>query len=308
MVTYIHISKLFLGRLKFTNQPVYVLLECFSKTLYIKVWSCQCFVLCSIVLFFYTYVPIALINQLCTDGHITDVEASRLTSDKLFKTPPLSATTTLPITLNTNSVHDGVQMTSSLFCNSNSSTMLGATNTANQKVFLASAAEEEEATRLASEKVFKMPSGSTAAMLLNAGRNSVHNSVVQTPSTCNDSNNTTTTTSSIGMLLPNGSNHECEAESKLSATNALALVPPNNHGTHDLEDRQTTIPTNNISDHLQLLSDNGLETTAVDNESVMPSIAMYTSDSGCCSIDNEPILRLVVTSERAKESAEGTYV
>ena len=266
---------------------------------------------------------IALINQLWTDGHITDVEASRVTSDKLFKTPLPPTTTTLPITLNTNSVHDGFQITST-FCNSNCSAVQG-TTTANQKVFLASADDdEEEATWLASEKIFKMPSGSATTMPLNANRNNVHNGVVKIPSSFNDSTVTCNnpTTSSTDMLISNVPTHECEVESQptlqVLPMHALTPVPLNNHDTHDPGNQQTMIPTDTNSDHLQLLSDHELKsaettcafkTTAVDDdESAVPSIAIQKSDSGCCSIDNEPILNLIVMSEYAKETAEGTYI
>ena len=247
---------------------------------------------CVIIIFF--FFLLALINQLCTDRYIIVAEASRLTSQRLFKTPLPSDTTTLPITLNTNSVHDGVHI-SSTFCNSNTSAMNSA-NTTNQKVFLASAYDdEEETTRLASEMVCRMPPSSTAMMPLNANRNNICNSIVQVPSTFNDATSiitchtittTTATTSSAGMLLPS------------------------NHDTHDPATQQTTIPTDN---HLQL-SDNELKsaettftskTTAVgSDEGAISSSVTHESESGCCS--NEPILNLIITSKHAKETAEGT--
>ena len=248
----------------------------------------------------FIFFPLALINQLCTDGHITDAEASRLTSQKLFKTPLPSDTTTLPITLNTNSVHDGVHI-SSTFCNSNTSAMHSA-NTANQKVFLASAYdEEEETTRLASEMVCRMPPSSTATMPLNVNRNNVHNSIVQVPSTFNDPTSiitchTITTTTATTATT--------------SSTSSAGMLLPNNHDTHDPATQQTMIPTDN---HLHL-SDNELKsaettftskTTAVGNdESAVSSSATHESDSGCCS--NEPILNLIITSKHAREAAEGT--
>lgn len=193
----------------------------------------------------------------------------------------------------------------------------------NQKVFLSSAKEEEEGTtRLASEMMFKVSPDFTTTMPLNANRNNVHNSIVQVPSTLNDAitcNTTTTTTSSTSStsMSSNVSARECEVESqlvlKVSPTHVLAPVPPNNHDTLGPAAQQTAATTDNISDKLQSTSGHELKstdatcsikTTAVENdESAVSSSATHVPDSSC---SNEPILSLIVTSEHAKETAEGT--
>ena len=286
------------------------------------------------IILFYAY-PVVLINQLCTDGCITGEEASWLTSEKLFKTPYPTATV-LSITLNENinPIYNEYQIPTSRFYNS---IPMHGTTVNNQKVFLSCANEDTQ--WLTPNEISSSPSATTStvnttATLLNANRNNVCNGDLQISSTVNNSttsiacNIITTATSTtadqnhtstlvnddVNMLTSIASTDQCEVESQ-PVLEALQtdILAPNNIDTLDSVNHQTTSSLNIASD--DLLSDHteancsSNATSKMDNETRVPSVAVLRSDNNCCSIDNGPVLNLIVTSNfYTKETAEGMHV
>ena len=289
------------------------------------------------IILFYAY-PVALINQLCTDGYSTGEEASRLTSEKLFKTPYPTATV-LPITLNENinPIYNEYQIPTSKFCNS---IPMHGTTVNNQKVFLSSANEDTQ--WLTPNEISSSPTATTSNInattkFPNANRNNVFNGDLQISSTVNNSttsiacNTITTATSTtadlnlmsthvngnVSMLTSIASADQFEVESRplLEALqiDTLPLFQPNNVDTRDSMNQETTTSLNIASD--DLLSDrteancSSNANNEMNNEARVPSVAVLRSDNNCCSIDNGPVLNLIVTSNfYTKETAEGTYI
>ena len=269
----------------------------------------------------YTFIPplclpVALINQLCADGHVTDEEASRLTSSKLFKTPSLPVTDTLPITLNTNenTVHNGIVQVNSKFCSSMSSLMHSST-AANQKVFLAST--NEEVSQLTSEKVFKIPSvfaAGTHPIALSANGTTVNDGNVQK---CSINGSTSSTMYTATTDPPSDTSvdtvtaHQCELESQLVlnilpnmvVAQPVSPVSDNSH-TDDPEDQHTVaMDVTNDVDQLQSLSDHLQKDTETNFTSVTTGIVDEAVNS---SINNKPMLNPIVPSEHDTATVEGT--
>ena len=256
-------------------------------------------------------LPIALINQLCADGHVTDEEASRLTSSKLFKTPSLPATDTLPITLNTNenTVHNGIVQVNSKFCSSMSSLMHSST-AANQKVFLAST--NEEASQLTSEKVFKIPSVSAAdthPIALNANGTDGNVQICSVNSLTSSTMYTATTDPPSDTSVDTVTAHQCELESQLVlnilpnmvVAQPVSPVSDNSHN-NDPED-QHTVAMDVTSDQLQSSSDH----LQKDSETNCTSATTGIVDEAVnYSVINEPILNPIIPSEHDTATVEGT--
>ena len=295
------------------------------------------FVLCKMFLF-YAY-PVVLINQLCTDGSITSEEASRLTSEKLFKAP-LPTTTVLHITLNENinPIYNDYHIPTGRFCNS---IPMHGTTSNDQKVFLTSANDDTQ--WLTPDEMSSSPTTATSTVntntaLLNANRSSVYNGVLQISSTLNssttsitcntiatatsttaDQNPTSTlVTGDVSVLIPNASIDQREVESRpvleVLKTDTLAPFKPYNLDSHVSVNQQKIASSLDIASS-ELLSDcteancSYKLASEMDKEASVPSVAIWKSDNHCCSIDNEPVLNLIVTSNYyASKTAEGMHM